>query len=175
MSKQAAPRTQVIPKSPDAAVNGTLWRFCRTCRRSYQLERPNQRDCPRCKGSKARVIAWAQRHQTDLFPTPEPTPPPERPTIQQRFEAWLEAEPRTWALIREYAYQYLEVWLRRENGRRIGIDLIVSRVRWECEVQRAFDEPFKINNDFRSRISRKLIDEDKRFAELFEIREVKTP
>jgi hypothetical protein len=102
--------------------------------------------------------------------------PPERKlTIQERFELWLEAEPETWKLIRAYAYRYLDAWLKRENGRRIGIDLIVSRVRWEHDVERRSDEPFKVNNDFRSRMSRKLIEEDKRFGQLFEIREVKTP
>lgn len=91
-------------------------------------------------------------------------------TIQERFEDWLKANHEHFLLIRDYAYDAL-----RAGRPRYGIAAIIERVRWHVEIDTRGDEEFKINNDYRSRIVRKLIDEDPRFADLFEIRELKTP
>jgi hypothetical protein len=144
---------------------------CRTCRRYFEPVRWNQKDCPKCKGTPARLRAWLDQHQSELFDTPEPQS--EKPTIQERFEHWIEANPRTWALIRGYAYDYLEAWLRKKKHKRIGVDVIVGRVRYECSLDDS-GEDWAINNSYRSRISRRLIEEDKRFADLFETRALKT-
>lgn len=109
---------------------------------------------------------------------PEAEAPPEpdaKPTIQERFEAWVEENPEIYRLIRKYAYEYLEAWLQWEDGRRrkVGIDLIVGRVRYEHNKTTRGAEPWAVNNDFRSRIPRRLIQEDRRFADLFELRALK--
>lgn len=119
----------------------------------------------------------------EAHPEPEPespAPPSEdgrkrKPTIDERFEAWLEAQPETYQAIRREAYRALHT-RQVIGGRRAryGIALIVERLVWLYDIERRSPEPFKINHDFRSRIVRKLIDEDPRFDGFFETRELKT-
>ncbi len=89
-------------------------------------------------------------------------------SIQTRFEEWLERNAELYAAIRRYAYQAL-----RSGRRRFGIAAIIERVRWDVEIDSRGDEPFKINNDYRSRIVRRLIQEDPRFEDLFVTRELR--
>jgi hypothetical protein len=95
-------------------------------------------------------------------------PSPGASKIQMQFERWLEQNPELWSLIRRYAYRALE------SGRsRFGIAAIVERVRWEVEIE-GRGEPFKLTNNYRSRIVRKLIAEEPAFAELFETRRLRS-
>lgn len=70
MSLRPTTHTEPTPKSQQAAVNGSFRAICRACGRVYQRVRANQLDCPDCKGPKTRIVAWAHRHQTELFPNP---------------------------------------------------------------------------------------------------------
>jgi len=138
-----------------------------------------------------RALDWQELHprlgtpaaesyrEPDAELEPEPPAPPagdgEKPTIDERFDAWLEAQPETYALSRRYAYEALEASLADgRRRRRYGIAAIVERVRWHVDVERRSDDPFKVNNDYRSRIVRKLIEEDPRFDDFFETRGLKS-
>lgn len=145
------------------------WRFCghAGCGKRLINPRPDQKYCnDSCRNAQWRLdhprmgTSEAERHR-------ERTKTEERPSIQERFEAWVAANPELYRLIRQYAYRALEA------GRsRFGIAAIVERVRWDIEIESEGDD-FKINNDFRSRLVRKLIDEEPRFEDLFETRALK--
>ena len=58
------------------AVNGKsdgVVRPCRTCGAPFELDRPNAKDCPSCRGPDARLKAYVKRHaaELDLFAEPE--------------------------------------------------------------------------------------------------------
>lgn len=87
--------------------------------------------------------------------------------IQDRFEKWLEANPGFWPLF---------VWFAMEakgSGRpRYSVKAIVERVRWETAI-RIKGGDFKVNNDFSSRLARKMIAEYPQFEGFFEVRGLK--
>jgi hypothetical protein len=89
----------------------------------------------------------------------------ERASIDERFEVWLAENPEAWAVIRRFAYEAL-----RSGRNRFGIRAIMERVRWHINIETNGDETFKLNNDYNSRMARKLIAEEPRFDELFETR-----
>lgn len=91
------------------------------------------------------------------------------PSIQAQFECWRRENPETWDLVRRYAYEALHA-----GRQRFGIAAIVERVRWHHEIEARNHEPFKLNNNYRSRMVRRLIQEDSRFEDLFEVRELKS-
>lgn len=92
-------------------------------------------------------------------------------TIQERFDRWIADHPDVWALYREFATR-----LRDQGKRRYGSKAIVEDIRYHCRTT-AHDRPgkkeFIINNDFTSRLARKLIAEDASFLEFFELRSLK--
>ena len=92
-----------------------------------------------------------------------------RRSIQEQYAEWRQANPEIWDHVRRYAYEALQA------GRsRFGIAMIVERVRWYTMVESAGDD-LKVNNNWRSRMTRELIAEDPRFEDLFETRQLKTP
>lgn len=156
MIGRAGSQTELPLRTASGATSPQETAFCEyaDCREPILDPRPGQKYC----NDTCRVAQWRLDN-----------PRPRRSNdIQDRFEAWLEENPHVWQLIRRYAYRVLE------SGReRFGIAAIVERVRWEIEIETTGD-PFKINNDYRSRIVRKLIQEDSRFDDLFETRELKS-
>jgi len=90
-------------------------------------------------------------------------------SIQERFEEWLDQNPHIYSLFKRYAEE-----LRHTGRHRYGAKSIIERVRWHVATQ-TVGEPFKINNNYTSRLARKLIDEDATFEDFFELRRIKTP
>lgn len=83
--------------------------------------------------------------------------------LRAAAEKWMRENPEAMRLFRKFAGQMLAA------ERRFGIGQLTERVRWECAVKTR-GEPFKINNNFRAYIARRLIREDRRYASLIEVR-----
>lgn len=82
-----------------------------------------------------------------------------------RTEKWIEQNPEVYAIFRRFAEQML---MRR---RRFGIGQLAERVRWELITMRE-GRDFKINNNYRAYIARRLVKDDPRLEPLIEMRMV---
>jgi hypothetical protein len=90
-------------------------------------------------------------------------------TIQERFEAWIERHPDIYA-----EFKRIATTLRGKRSR-YGAKAIAEVIRYERIMSGKDDtEPFKINNIYTSRLARKLMEEDERFADFFETRELRS-
>lgn len=91
-------------------------------------------------------------------------------TLQAKFEAFHGAHPDVYAEFKKIAYQLLALGVRH-----YGAGAIFEVMRFNRTVSgRDIGEPFKLNNVYRSRYARLLIDEDPTFAGFFETRALKT-
>lgn len=88
----------------------------------------------------------------------------ERPTLREVADAWMTANPEAMGHFRAFAETM------RARGRRFGIGLLSERVRWELVLRGATDDDFKINNNFRAYIARRLVAEDPRLAQCMRFR-----
>lgn len=88
-------------------------------------------------------------------------------TLQQKFEAFHEANP--------WVYNSLEVladdWLQKGHTR-IGMKMLTEILRWQYERQTVGDE-FKLNNSMTSRYARLLIDNHPEWADAIETRRLR--
>lgn len=89
-------------------------------------------------------------------------------SIEQRFDRWVHDNPQVWELFVRFARE-----LRASGLRRAGAKLIVERIRFEVAVKTVGDD-FKLNNDFTSRLARRLVLHDPSFDGFFEFRELKS-
>jgi len=85
----------------------------------------------------------------------------------QRAAAWMQANPMTMRAFEDYA---MHAWAA---GARVGIALLVERVRWLGVVERRDAAGFKINNNHRPYIARELILRRPMLADIIEVREVR--
>jgi len=89
-------------------------------------------------------------------------------SIQERYERWSAANPRAISLLERFAVE------AHYAGRRIGVKLLAERVRWELNVIiNHTDDPFRMNNDFTSRIARDLIARHPKLEETLETRRLR--
>lgn len=89
-----------------------------------------------------------------------------KPTLQERFDAWVAANEDTIILFLEFARK-----AQLAGHSRYGIAAIVERVRWERMVEKR-ESKWKINNDYRSRLARLLVERDPRLQDMFETRKL---
>lgn len=90
------------------------------------------------------------------------------PSIQERFEAFHRANPQVAMLLVRFARE------AHAAGRsRIGIGALWERLRWYSSVETVNGEPFKLNDNFRSRYARLLAEENPELAHLFETRKLR--
>lgn len=89
-------------------------------------------------------------------------------TLQERFEEFDQAHPEVYREFRRLAFRVLKAGIRH-----YGAGALFEVLRFRSVVSGKPEEPFKINNSYRSRYARKLAQEDARFARLFEFRELK--
>jgi hypothetical protein len=91
-------------------------------------------------------------------------------TIQQAFEAFHAANPWVYRAFERLTGDWIE------RGRtRIGIGMLTEVIRWQYGRQTVSADGFKINNNFRSRYVRRLIEDHPSWADAFETRELKAP
>lgn len=81
----------------------------------------------------------------------------EAQTLKERATEWMDRHHEAMRHFVAFAEQL------RAKGRRFGIGLLTERVRWEMTL-RGGDEDFRVNNNHRAYISRRLIADDPRLA-----------
>lgn len=93
------------------------------------------------------------------------------PTLQERFEAWLINNPGIYPLMKRLAFQ-----MKAEGHTRGSINMIFEVARFYALTGQVKDvEEWKVNNSYRSRMARRLMEREPELAEFFETRELKTP
>lgn len=91
-------------------------------------------------------------------------------TIDERFTRFLELHPEVYAEFCKIATDLLN-----RGKEHYGAKAIMEVIRFHRAMSGQDEkEPFKINNNFSSRLSRKLIGEDERFKNFFELRELRS-
>ena len=86
-------------------------------------------------------------------------------TLAEKAEIWMDENPDMMQMFREYAKQMLS------RKRCFGIGLLSERVRWEAKVNWTGD--YKISNNHRAYIARRLIKEMPALEELMVTKKVK--
>lgn len=96
-------------------------------------------------------------------PTDHVGPPPGQ-TIEEAFEAFHAANPHVYRTLVAMA------WEAKNRGvRKVGIGMMFEVLRWNHALQTGGDE-FKLNNNFRSYYSRRIMLDDPRLEGIFETR-----
>lgn len=89
-------------------------------------------------------------------------------TIEERFARFHEANP--------WVYEELVMLARRAKRRglkKIGIDVLFGNLRWRQAIRTTGERGFKMNNDFRSRYPRLIMDQEPDLDGFFEVRSLK--
>jgi hypothetical protein len=92
-----------------------------------------------------------------------------RDPIDVRFARWAAKNPDIIELLLKFAIE-----AKQAGSNRFGIAAIVQRVRWEINLTSRGDEPFKISNDFTSRLARLLMQMDPILEGFFELRPLRS-
>lgn len=87
-----------------------------------------------------------------------------RGTIQERFERFHRDNPHVYKRLRDLIFEDLNAGLPIA-----GIDFYVSVLRWKVRMETRGDD-FKLNNDWRSRYARMLMDNEPELRGKFETR-----
>jgi hypothetical protein len=91
------------------------------------------------------------------------------PTIEERFQAFHQANPWVYDTLVKLARRRVEVGIRR-----IGIGMLFEVLRWEW--QGATSDPnaeWRMNNSYRSRYARLIMQQESDLSGVFETRELK--
>ncbi|MED1863375.1 hypothetical protein P4V41_07885 [Fictibacillus nanhaiensis] len=89
-------------------------------------------------------------------------------TIEQRFEHFHNTNPHVYeTLVR------LTRTAKLKGKEKIGIGMLWEVLRWESFIHTQ-DDKFKLNNDYRSRYARMIMDNEKDLANIFEVRGLRT-
>lgn len=99
----------------------------------------------------------------DLGPLEVPDYTPEQP-LQERFEAWIAANPHVVTAAERLTAQWLAA-----GQTRLGIGALVEQLRWHSGLSTS-GEVWRINNSYRSRLVRLLVARHPEWAEVFETR-----
>lgn len=113
-----------------------------------------------------------------LQPTVEPAPPPNgngrghggRPSIEERFQQFHQANPHIYTAIRQRA-----LFLRRKGFRRWSTKSAFEILRYDWAIQTDTTDGFKLNNDFTRPYARLLMQQEPDLAGFFETRDSNPP
>lgn len=86
-------------------------------------------------------------------------------SLQARFTAWLDANPRVYGEVVRLARE----WRAVHPGRPCGIARIFELLRWDMEM-RAHDGVAALNNDYRAPMARLVMQREPDLAGVFETR-----
>ncbi len=89
------------------------------------------------------------------------------PARVMTFEQYHSDNPQVYELFRKYAVMALDRGFTRFSAK-----AIFERLRWHYSVETSGDE-FKLNNNYTAYYARKLMAEDSRFKDFFELRKHK--
>lgn len=88
--------------------------------------------------------------------------------IQQRFEEFHRENPHIYALVVKYCRQVMDAGLKKYS-----VNAIFERIRWHLRVEVKSRDEFKLNNNYRSRYARLVMDQEPGLEGFFETRELK--
>ena len=88
-------------------------------------------------------------------------------TIQERFEQFHRENPQIYAKLVEYARK-----VKAAGFDQIGIQLVIERTRWFFMTEIEGHHDYKINNDYASRYSRLIMEQEPDLAGMFPTREL---
>lgn len=89
-------------------------------------------------------------------------------TIQERFEAFHQLNPWVLRALEQLTADYLT-----RGSKRVGIGMLFEVLRWRYAIATEGDE-FRLNNSYRSRYVRLLIEQHPEWAPAFEVRALRT-
>ena len=92
----------------------------------------------------------------------------EAKSLQRRFDEFHQANPQVYAFLVE---RCREVY---RPGRKIGMTLLISQLRWQSLVKTDSKDGYKINQNFASRYARLIIADHPEWDGLFEFRALHT-
>lgn len=92
-------------------------------------------------------------------------------TIESRFQAFHAAHPGVYKKLREFSFELIAA-----GWDHFGISVVWERVRYESMLGHRPDEqqPWRLNDNFRSRYARLLIDQEPALAEVFRVRQLRS-
>lgn len=90
-------------------------------------------------------------------------------TIQERFEDFHRLNPSVLTKLEALTTQWLAA-----GGTRIGIGMLTEVLRWQYGLQTRGDD-FKLNNAYRSRYVRLMLQRHPEWEGVFQLRELHTP
>ena len=93
--------------------------------------------------------------------------PQRRGTIDRQFEDFHHGNPHIFESLRHMALD-----LKARGVTHYGIATLFEVLRWQSDMQ-TNDEPFKLNNNYRSRYARLLMKREPRLAGFFSLRELR--
>lgn len=100
--------------------------------------------------------------------TGAPCAPGRRLTIQQRFQAYHEANPQVYNALLSLAWRY-----HRTLGEWPGIGMLWEVARWELALETRTPDRFRMNNNYRSRYARLMIEQKDVPVDAFELRKLR--
>lgn len=143
---------------PDEALNEkgylTYGLVCTQCKRAFSPEEMTSLASPPKRIPDPVNVEPAVRVTTD--------------DLRSAAEQWIATNPQVYALFERFA---LEMHAR---GRKFGVGLLTERVRWECAITTASDDGFKINNNHRAYIGRKLVADHPQLQSFLSFRETRS-
>jgi DNA-directed RNA polymerase specialized sigma24 family protein len=97
---------------------------------------------------------------------PVPVAVPSSDSIEASFQAFHQANPWVYRALVQLARD-----LRSRGRRRIGIGMLFEVLRWQWQTS-TFDvhSDFKLNNNYRSRYARMIMENEPELADAFEVR-----
>lgn len=81
------------------------------------------------------------------------------------FIKYHKENPHIWQLLKRFAFE-----AKNAGVTKIGISLLIERIRWEVQVVVKSKDGYKINNNHRAFYARRLMRKFPELASLFEIR-----
>jgi hypothetical protein len=92
----------------------------------------------------------------------------EESALQRRFLLYHEANPHVYGAVRVVALS-----LRRKGWRQYGVGACFEVLRFHSDVQ-AVSDSWKLNNDYRSRYARLLMEQEPELAGFFSLRRLRS-
>jgi len=86
--------------------------------------------------------------------------------IQTSFRGFHERNPIVYQTLINLARE-----ARAKGHRKLGISMLWERMRWEMTVT-TYNDSFKLNNNYRSRYARLIMQQEPDLADFFDIREL---
>lgn len=90
----------------------------------------------------------------------------EAQTIEEKFQKFHQENPQVYRQLEKMSWQLLNA-----GQRKVGIGMLFEVMRWRSMLRTTGDE-YKLNNNYRSRYVRLLIDNNPEFESLFETRQL---